>query len=101
MTATLSTQHDTFTIERELAAAPPAVFAAWTDPAAKRQWFAGPDGWIQREYDLDARPGGVETNTVESPDGMVITYSARYYDLVTDERIVWQLLDNLTRFVDG
>ena len=38
-----STQHATFVIERDYAAPPPRVFAAWSDMDAKSRWFAGPD----------------------------------------------------------
>ena len=89
MTTTLTTCHDTFTIEREYAVDAATVFAAWADPDLKHQWFAGPDGWIQREYELDATIGGSETNRLESPDGLVITYSARYFDIVDGERLVY------------
>ena len=89
MTTTLTTCHDTFTIEREYAVDAATVFAAWTDPDMKLQWFAPPDGCTQRDHDLDATVGGTETNRLESPDGLVITYSARYLDVVEDERLVY------------
>jgi hypothetical protein len=40
-----STQHATFVIERDYAAAPARVFAAWAEPKAKARWFVGPDEW--------------------------------------------------------
>ena len=39
---TRSALHDTFRIERHFDAAPPKVFAAFADPAAKARWFGGP-----------------------------------------------------------
>ena len=44
-TAAISTPpsvlHSTYTIERTYAATPERVFAALSDPAKKRRWFAG------------------------------------------------------------
>src|SRR4051812_13633294 len=42
---------------RVLAAAPEAVFAAWTDADAFCQWF-GPDGFTCTVREMDVRPGG-------------------------------------------
>ena len=38
-----SVAHATFSLERTYQAAPARVFAAWAEPAAKAQWFAGPN----------------------------------------------------------
>src|SRR2546429_5172061 len=79
-----SVTHATFVIERSYPAAPGRVFAAWADPAAKKQWFGGPD----TPHELDFRVGGRERNAGGPPGGPVYSYEARYADIVPDERIV-------------
>ena len=59
-----SVEHGDFTIERELAFPPARVFAAWADPKAKAQWFAGPaDKWKLLEREMEFRVGGRERGT--------------------------------------
>src|SRR6185437_1817006 len=66
-----SVQHGTFTLERVYPAPPARVFAAWSDPEAKAQWFGGED------FSLDFRVGGTETNA-----GGPYRYEATYRDIV-------------------
>jgi uncharacterized protein YndB with AHSA1/START domain len=73
-----SVEHGTFTLERVYPAPPERVFAAWSDPEAKAQWFGG------GEFSLDFRVGGTETNA-----GGGYRYQATYRDIVPDERIVY------------
>jgi uncharacterized protein YndB with AHSA1/START domain len=54
------TTHASFVIERRYDASPQRVFAAWSDPAAKRQWFVEGEGWEIHSYELDFREGGME-----------------------------------------
>jgi uncharacterized protein YndB with AHSA1/START domain len=81
----MSVIHATFSLEREYAAAPERVFAAWSDPAAKARWFAG-DG---AEHRLDFRVGGTEAIRAPGPDGQVLTVESLYRDIVPGERIVY------------
>jgi uncharacterized protein YndB with AHSA1/START domain len=78
-----SVTHSTFVIEREYAAPPARVFAAWSDPDAKAQWFGASD------FELDFRVGGREVNRGGPEGGPVFTYDARYQDIVEGERIVY------------
>lgn len=57
-----TTSHGSFIIERRYNAAPERVFAAWSDPKAKRAWFAEGEGWDIKSYELDFREGGTETS---------------------------------------
>jgi uncharacterized protein YndB with AHSA1/START domain len=84
-----STQHSTFVIERTYDATPSRVFAAWSDPEAKAQWFGGPDEWTKKSnYRLDFRVGGEESVSGGPPGGTIHYYKAILQDIVPNERIV-------------
>jgi uncharacterized protein YndB with AHSA1/START domain len=83
-----SVQHDSFTIEKTYDHAPSVVFRAWTDPAAKRSWFAETEGFTRIDYDLDFRVGGLEHCSGHEPDGQRFTYDAVIHDIVQNDRIV-------------
>jgi uncharacterized protein YndB with AHSA1/START domain len=84
------TQHATFTIERDYPVPPARVFCAWAEPEAKMRWFACHDDWRSEGHELDFRAGGSERlDTYPSGGGAVHAYRAHYYDVVTDERIVY------------
>ncbi|MBM7553277.1 SRPBCC family protein [Thalassobacillus pellis] len=74
--------HDTFVIERTHDISPAQVFAAWSDPETKAQWFSKAD-------EFDFRVGGKETNRGGPQDGPIFTFEARYQEIVPDERIVY------------
>ena len=78
-----SVTHSTFGLEREYAVPPARVFAAWSDPEAKSEWFGASD------FELDFRVGGREVNRGGPEGGPVFTYDARYQDIVDGERIVY------------
>ncbi len=84
-----STTHATFVIERSLDFTPKFVFRAWADPKAKARWFKGPEEWGQEKYGLDFRVGGHEYESGGPVDGPTHHYSATYYDIVPDERIIY------------
>ena len=84
-----STEHATFVIERNYAAAPTRVFGAWAEPAAKARWFNGPGEWHTEGYELDFRVGGREHLRTGPVGGTAHTYDCRYYDIVPGERIVY------------
>jgi uncharacterized protein YndB with AHSA1/START domain len=77
--------HATFSLERSYPSGPARVFAAWAEPAAKAQWFAGPDS----EHRLDFRIGGHEVTRGASSDGQVMTFESTYHDIVPSARIVY------------
>jgi uncharacterized protein YndB with AHSA1/START domain len=83
--------HETIVLERHYDATPARVFRAFSDPAAKALWFpAAPDHWHTRaERTLDFRVGGLETSASGPPGGELYYYSARYHDIVPDERIIF------------
>lgn len=83
-----SVTHATFVIERVYTAQPARVFAALSDPAEKTRWFNGPEEWGPDEYSMDFREGGLEISRGGPQGGPVITYEARFEDIVPGERIV-------------
>ncbi|EOQ97533.1 hypothetical protein LEP1GSC195_0246 [Leptospira wolbachii serovar Codice str. CDC] len=81
--------HSTFTIERILPASKERSFAAWANADSKRRWFACHDDWKTVEYALDFSIGGLESNLVLTPSGNRHVFEGRYYDIVTNERIIY------------
>ncbi len=73
--------HSTFDLTHDYPVPVARVFGAWSDPAAKARWFAGPDA----SHTLDFRVGGHETNR----GGAALTFEAVYRDIVPDTRIVY------------
>ena len=84
-----STGFGSFVIERTYDATPARTFRAFTDPAAKARWFVGPPEWKQIERSIDLRIGGVERLVGEFPGGRTSAFTARYLDIVPDQRIVY------------
>lgn len=82
-----SVAHGTFTIARDLRAAPAAVFRAFADPAAKARWFGGGAEVLERA--IDVRPGGRERVRGRWANGTVSTFDAVYFDVIADERLVY------------
>lgn len=84
-----SSQFASFTVERDIAFPPPAVFRAFADLAAKQRWFGDPGGTAVA-HTLDFRVGGREHLAGDSPEaGGSFTFDAEYRDIVPDERIVY------------
>ena len=84
-----SVSHSTFVVERTYDASPARVFAAWSDPAIKSRWFAGPEEWGPGAFELDFRVGGREISRGGQPGGPVHSYEAHYQDIVPEQRIVY------------
>ena len=80
--------HDRFALERSYGHTPAKVFAAWSNGAAKAQWFGADDNIEAERYELDFRVGGREQFVAKAPDGVTYTYDAIYQDIVEDSRIV-------------
>lgn len=84
------TAHATFSIERVYPATPARLFRAWSDPAAKAQWFAGPKDWKQdRPREMDFRVGGREHVSGGPSGAPPHRFDAIYYDIVPNERIIY------------
>jgi uncharacterized protein YndB with AHSA1/START domain len=84
-----SVTHATFTIERNYPSTPGRVFAAFSDPARKRRWFAEGEAFHIEEFTMDFRVGGSECARFRSPDEtMVFTNNTIYQDIQPGRRIV-------------
>lgn len=84
-----SVTHGTFTIERRFDASPRRVFQAFAEPEAKARWWGGPPEWGPKEWVMDFRVGGRETNRATPPGGKPHSFEALYYEIIPDERIVY------------
>ena len=83
--------HSTFVIERRYPVAPDRVFAALSDPARKRRWFA--EGHDAHTFEMDFRVVGAEkASYVMGPQtpfpGTSLTSDATYLDIVPGRRVV-------------
>lgn len=79
--------HGTFTVERTFSHAPAKVFAAWSTPEHKRQWFGSPDPANPTNV-FEFKVGGREYNAATMGND-AFTFDVRYQDIIPDNRIVY------------
>jgi len=72
----------TITVTRTIAAAPAALYAAWTEPDRMRQWFA-------TVVEADVRVGGRYRIEVHEDDGTVNGFTGEYLALEPAERVAF------------
>jgi uncharacterized protein YndB with AHSA1/START domain len=87
-----SVVHDTFVLERSYPKPPETVFAAFSDPAKRRRWFAEGTHHELEEYTLDFRVGGSERALSRFKEGspfpgVVLLMEAGFQDIVANRRI--------------
>lgn len=85
--------HDTFVLERAYPVAPERVFAAFSDAAQKRRWFAENKNHDLEIFEMDFRIGGAETARyrfkADSPfPGVQLASDSLYLDIQPERRIV-------------
>lgn len=84
-----SVTHATFTIERHYPKPPQRIFAALSEPAQKRRWFAADDKDFQVEkFEMDFRVGGTERSSF-LVQGKECVNDTVYLDIVPERRIVF------------
>ena len=75
--------------ERDIDILPSAVWRGWTEPDLLMRWFC-PRPWSVVACEIDLRPGGVFSTTMQSPEGQCLAPMVGCYLLVEpDKRLVW------------
>jgi uncharacterized protein YndB with AHSA1/START domain len=87
--ASLPADQPTITMEREFAAAPAAVFGAYRDTEALKQWY-GPDGFTITVIAMEFRVGGLFRFTMHGPDGTDYPNRIMYREIVPAERLAYR-----------
>jgi uncharacterized protein YndB with AHSA1/START domain len=81
-------------IDRDFAASPAAVFAAWTTPQHFARWFGGKDVEVPVDtLDFIAEPGRTWQAQMILPNGTTIEWTGRFNEVIPDERLVFTLTD--------
>lgn len=84
--AAMKSQALELTMEREFAHPPEAVFKAWTDQEALRQWM-GPGEISAPDSEIEACKGGALTIPMLHPDGSVLTARGEITEIVQDRKL--------------
>ena len=81
-------------IDRDFAAPPAAVFAAWTTAAHFARWFGGREVQVPLDgLDYVAEPGRTWSAQMILPDGHTIDWTGEFLEVVPDDRFVFTLTD--------
>lgn len=64
------------------------VWKAWTTPEHLMKWFC-PLPWKTVACEMDLRPGGLFSTTMESPDGVKMPNVGCFLEVVENKRLVW------------
>ena len=84
---TIDTVRPSVRVERTLNASAQAVYEAWTDVEKLKQWW-GPRGVTAVAVELDVRPGGAYSITMQPGTGKSFVLSGEYRDVESPRRIV-------------
>lgn len=72
-------------LERVVDVRPELVWKAWTEPEHLKQWFT-PKPWETVDCEIDLRPGGVFSTTMQSPEGERMPADPGCYLEVVEQR---------------
>lgn len=86
--AVTATEGRDLVLTREIAAAPAAVYRAWTEPELLMKWFA-PLPWTTARAEMDVRPGGASLIVMRSPEGAEFPSPGQFLEVVPGERLVF------------
>jgi uncharacterized protein YndB with AHSA1/START domain len=64
------------------------VWRAWTEPALLMPWFC-PLPWKTITCDIDLRPGGIFSTTMQSPEGQEFPNLGCYLEVIPHQKLVW------------
>lgn len=82
-----SVAHGTFVVERTYPHPVEKVWAAWSDPKLKSQWFGGAGDNPPKIFEF--KPGGRESSAGQIPDGPSYNFDVTYQDIVPLDRILY------------
>lgn len=86
---------DGIEIDRDIAAPPAAVFAAWTEARSFSRWFGGEAVEVPLDgLDFIAAPGRAWTAQMLLPDGAAIDWAGTFLEVVPDRRLVFTITDS-------
>lgn len=85
---------DGIEIDREFAAPPASVFAAWTTPESFARWFGGRDVQVPGDQlDYRAEAGRAWSAMMVLPDGNTIDWAGEFLEVDPPSRLVMTLTD--------
>jgi uncharacterized protein YndB with AHSA1/START domain len=73
---------------RDVAVPRALVWRAWTEPKLLMPWFC-PAPWKVVDCEIDLRPGGIFSTTMQSPEGQKFPNVGCYLDVIPNEKLVW------------
>jgi uncharacterized protein YndB with AHSA1/START domain len=75
-------------LTRLIDASPDKVFRCWTDPELMPRWFTPPP-WTVSKAEVDLRPGGRNTVTMNGPNGEVVPNEGTYLEVIPNAKLVF------------
>ncbi|WP_320670117.1 SRPBCC family protein [Patulibacter defluvii] len=78
---------DQILMTRELTAAPPLVYRAWTEPELVAQWWPSSRGTML-VAEIDLRVGGRWRWVMRAGEGFEVGFHGEYLEIVPDQRLV-------------
>lgn len=64
------------------------LWKGWTEPETLKKWFC-PRPWKTVECEIDLRPGGIFSTTMQSPEGEKFPGIGCYLEVIKNKKLVW------------